>query len=268
MGKVSRQVGKGLGDGWEGSWEGSWESRLLFIFMRGTDSAARERVEKPKENENMSNMKTGPIKVAVLGGTGNMGKHFVRQALDAGHNLRLLVRNASKVEPREHPKIEVVVGDATKPEDVAKVVAGVDVVVSCLGNVGKYRIMEKSFNNILAAAATQQKVPRCLLVTSIGCGGTSWPVKWMLILIGGKASFDDYDRADKRVREESSVPCVLVRPFALTDKPGNGKYHAKEEQNGTFMRSIPRADVAKFLVDAVTDTRWDGKRGIQLGGKK
>ncbi len=72
-----------------------------------------------------TDMKRGPfkVKVAVLGGTGNMGKHFVRQALDAGHSLRLLVRNASKVEPREHPKIEVVVGDATKPEDVANVVA-------------------------------------------------------------------------------------------------------------------------------------------------
>ena len=137
-----------------------------------------------------------------------------------------------------------------------------------MGNVGKFRIMETSFNNILTAAAAQAKVPRCLFVTTIGCGGTSTIIKWMLIMIGGKASFDDSDRADKRVRDESSVPCVLVRPYALTDKPGNGKYHAKEEQNGTFMRSIPRADVAKFLVDAVTDTRWDGKRGIQLGGKK
>lgn len=211
---------------------------------------------------------TGPMKVAVLGGTGNTGKHFVRQALDAGHDLRLLARNASKVEPREHPRVDVVVGDATKPEDVAKVVAGVDVVVSCLGNVKRLMIMEKSFNNILTAAAAQAKVPRCLFVTTIGCGGTSTIIKWMLIIIGRhKAGIDDYERADKRVREESSVPCVLVRPYALTDKPGNGKYRAKEEQNGTFMKPIPRADVAKFLVDAVTDTRWDGKRGIQLGGK-
>ena len=44
------------------------------------------------------------------------------------------------------------VGDATKPEDVAKVVKGVDVVVSCLGNVKKDKenilIMEKSHSNI------------------------------------------------------------------------------------------------------------------------
>ena len=180
----------------------------------------------------------------------------------------MLVRNASKLDPSEHPKIHVVAGDATKPGDVARVVAGVDVVVSCLGNVGGIRIMDVSFENILSAASAQSTVPRCLLITSIGCGDSSWLVKRMLILIGGKTAFQDYEMADKRIRDESSVACVLVRPAALTDKPGSGRYNAIEKQNGTFVRPIPRSDVAKFLVDAVADNRWDGKPGIQLGGKK
>jgi hypothetical protein len=34
------------------------------------------------------------------------------------------------------------------------------------------------------------------------------------------------------------------------------------------MRSISRADVARFLLDVVTDTRWDGKPGVQMGGAR
>lgn len=216
----------------------------------------------------MTELKTTNRKVAVLGATGNMGKLFVEQALDAGYDIRVLVRDPAKLARQNHPQIKVMVGDAAKPEDVSELVTGVDVVVSCLGNVGGHLIMQQSFENILAAAGAQQYIPRCLLITSVGCGGTSWLVKRMLILIGGKDGFQDYDRADQRVLNERTVPCVLVRPYSLNDKPGTGKYNASEKHNATFMRPISRADVATFLVDAVADQRWDGKPGIQLGGRK
>ena len=120
----------------------------------------------------------------------------------------------------------------------------------------------------MTAAAKQPQPPRCIMISSIGLGGTSWLIKFMLTLIAGKATIADYEKADKRVREETAVPFVLVRPYALTDKPGNGRYHASKKQNATIMRPIPRADVATFMVDAVADTQWDGKLGVQLGGMK
>ena len=96
-------------------------------------------------------------KIGGFGATGNLGDHFVRQTLDKGYDLYVLVRNESKFKHRENPKVKVMVGDATKPEDVAKVVKGVNVVVSCLGNVkkeGEYiLVMEKSHSNILDVAA-------------------------------------------------------------------------------------------------------------------
>jgi uncharacterized protein YbjT (DUF2867 family) len=209
------------------------------------------------------------LTIAVLGGTGNLGKQFVQQVLAEGHSVRALARTPAKLEPDE--RLEAVAGDATRAEDVARVVAGADVVVSCLGNAGKLRVMDIAATHILAAAAAQPSPPRCVFISSVGCGGTSFIVKWMLIVIGtamgmGKGSFDDYDAADARIRAETRVPFVLVRPYSLTDKPGTGAYHAMENQNATFMRPIARADVARFLVDAVSDTRWDGKPGIQVGG--
>ncbi|MFT4627923.1 MAG: NAD(P)-dependent dehydrogenase (short-subunit alcohol dehydrogenase family) [Myxococcota bacterium] len=211
------------------------------------------------------------LTVAVLGGTGNLGRLFVQQALEEGYSLRLLVRNPAKLAPANHERLEAVVGDATRAEDVARVVAGADVVVSCLGNASKLRVMDVAASHILTAARSRPNTPRCVFVSSVGCRGTSFVVKWMLIVIGtfmglGKGSFDDYEAADTRILAGKEVPCVLVRPYALTDKTGTGAYHATENQNATFMRSIARADAARFVLDAVTDTKWDGKPGVQVGG--
>jgi dihydroflavonol-4-reductase len=73
------------------------------------------------------------VKVLVTGGTGFTGSHTVRALLAAGHEVRLLVRDAGKVrrvfalhglEPRD-----VVVGDMTDTGAVSKALAGCDAVV-------------------------------------------------------------------------------------------------------------------------------------------
>ncbi|MDG1100484.1 MAG: SDR family oxidoreductase [Saprospiraceae bacterium] len=161
--------------------------------------------------------------ITVFGANGNLGSHFVNQALEAGFKIKAFVRNSSTYEYSNNSKVEVIEGNATNIEDVEKAVTKTDVIVSCLGNPKKVQIMYKSHDNILTATSKQTNIPKCILISSIGCGGTSWIIKQMLTLIGGKSSFDDYEKADKRISEEKSVPFVLVRPYALTDKEGRGK---------------------------------------------
>ena len=190
----------------------------------------------------------------------------MNQALEAGFKIKAFVRNSSTYEYSNNSKVEVIEGNATNIEDIEKAVTKTDVIVSCLGNPKKVQIMYKSHDNILTATSKQTNIPKCILISSIGCRGTSWIIKQILTLIGGKSSFDDYEKADKRISEEKSVPFVLVRPYALTDKEGRGKYYVTKKQNGTFLKSISRADVAKFMLDAVTDDQWDGSPGVLLGG--
>ncbi|MFK7930929.1 MAG: NAD(P)H-binding protein, partial [Myxococcota bacterium] len=137
---------------------------------------------------------------------------------------------------------------------------------SCLGHVAHQPVMDTATQHILAAAKAQPVPPRCVLISSIGMGGTSWPIRMLLRAKLGKACLDDYQAADALVRTASDVRCVLVRPFALTDKPGKGVYAATESTSALFASSIARADVARFMLDAVTDRQWDGKPGIQLSG--
>ena len=205
------------------------------------------------------------MKIALFGATGAVGGYFLNKALAAGHEVTALVRSPEKLVAQ--PNLRAVKGDVTDTSDVQSVINQTDVVVSCLGNVKGVLIMEKAAEAILQTAAEQSNPPKCLFLSSIGCGGTSWIVKQMLHMIGGRSSFADYERADARISREEKVPYVLVRPAALKEKPGNGKYRVFRG-DGTFARPITKEDVAEFLLDAISSNQWDGLGGLQLAGMK
>ena len=205
------------------------------------------------------------MKIAVLGATGGVGKHFLNKALKDGHEIRALVRNPDKIVACEN--LTIIKGDVTNINDVRQLIEGVDIVVSTLGNVKGVRIMQKAANTILEIAAEQTIQPKCIFVSSIGCGGSSWLIAKILTLIAGRKGWLDYEHADKRIRNERTVPYVLIRPSALKERPGRGKYRIFQG-DGTLARPITKEDVAEFLIDAISSNKWNGQGGFQISGLK
>jgi nucleoside-diphosphate-sugar epimerase len=200
--------------------------------------------------------------VLVFGANGKVGNHFISQALEKGYKIKAFVRSPHKFTLADTPNVEVYKGDATNYQDVETALSEVDIVVSCLGNVSKkVLIMEQAYNNILTAAAKQHIPPRCLLISSIGIGGSSRFVKFMLQNIGGKAGFNDYEKAEARARarNEKKVPTVVIRPAGLTDKKAKNNYSIINKPTVFFPKFITRFDVAKFFVDCLENTSFDGK---------
>lgn len=79
-------------------------------------------------------------KFLVLGATGGTGKHFVAQALANGHEVRALVRTPSRLSIEESKSFTVTEGSITDDDlDIDGLVAGVDYVVSMLGDVAAQR---------------------------------------------------------------------------------------------------------------------------------
>ena len=109
------------------------------------------------------------------------------------------------------------------------------------------------------AASKQPNPPRCLMISSIGANGSSWFVRFLLQLFNGNEGFTDYEKADKRMLEEKDVPFVVIRPAGLTNKQGKGKYQVIDKPTVFFPNFIARADVAKFFVDCLSDTSFNGK---------
>ena len=70
----------------------------------------------------------------VLGATGGTGKHFLPIALGEGHYVKALVRNPAKL-ALQNARLEVQKGSITDAAlDFAKLVEGVDFVISMLGD--------------------------------------------------------------------------------------------------------------------------------------
>ena len=165
-------------------------------------------------------------------------------------------RNPSKVKHKS-PYLEVIKGDATSTDDVKGLVKGSDLLVSTVGNKGDEIVMEKTATNIVAA-----KPKRSIVISSLGLGGTSNILKSFFHLMASKKVIDDYENADKILRE-SEKPVVIVRPTGLSDRPGKLSYTVTEKKGIRSLSRISRIDVAMFLADLIEDTSWDGK-GVQI----
>ena len=74
------------------------------------------------------------MRVLITGGTGFVGSHTVAAVLDAGHDVKLLVRSPERVRSSLAPfgierPIDAVAGDVTEPETVERALDGCDAVV-------------------------------------------------------------------------------------------------------------------------------------------
>ena len=74
------------------------------------------------------------MRVAVLGGSGRIGRDVLTWALAAGHEVAALARDPASLPGAAG--LTVITGDATDAGAVAEVLAGADAVVSALGPRG------------------------------------------------------------------------------------------------------------------------------------
>ena len=73
-------------------------------------------------------------RLVILGATGSLGRHVLRQALAAGHDVTVFVRTPSKLAAELRERVSVHTGDlgAVVPPDL---VSGQDALINCAGHV-------------------------------------------------------------------------------------------------------------------------------------
>jgi putative NADH-flavin reductase len=68
------------------------------------------------------------MKIALIGATGFVGSAILQEALDRGHEVTAIVRDPTKL--KAHPKLHPSKADVQNDEEVARLVAGHDAVIS------------------------------------------------------------------------------------------------------------------------------------------
>lgn len=69
------------------------------------------------------------MKIALIGASGFVGSHILKEALDRGHQVTAIVRNPEKI-TEKHPNLQAKKGDVFNTEEIAKLVSGHDAVIS------------------------------------------------------------------------------------------------------------------------------------------
>ena len=208
------------------------------------------------------------MNILVIGSTGPQGREFVAQALAAGHAVRAFARNPTALHPA--PGLEVVRGDVFDQPSLDAAAHGQDAAVVILGvSLGAARKPTKVFSQgtrNLIAALKVAGVRRLVVQSSFGVGdsrreaGLLERAFYDLLLRGAYA---DKVLQEQAVRE-SGLDYTIVRPTRLTMAAGTGRYTARVGP-GPVPSSIARADVARFILDALGTREYVGKT-VALGG--
>jgi putative NADH-flavin reductase len=196
------------------------------------------------------------MKITVFGASGKTGILIVYQALNQGHQVTAFARQTSKV-TIQHKNLRVIQGDILEFEKVKMVVEGQDAILCALG-VDKNKpntILSDGTKNILDTMESSG-VKRFICMSSagiLGDDGGFWFGKVFMPLFLRHVFADK--RRQAKIIQESKADWVIVRPTGLTDAPKTNTY--KVNLDLPTSRTIPRADVADFMLKLVTDKRYD-----------
>lgn len=196
------------------------------------------------------------MKIIVFGATGGVGREVLRQAAENGHIITAFVRTPAKLDIK-HENLTVIQGDAFNPGEVAAAIAGHDAIVSCLGSskgMKKSTELQEMTKNIVAGMEANG-VQRILYTASAGIHKELTGVSGKLMMTMLKNALTDHGAAVAEIQSHGLI-YTIVRPMGLTNGAFTGNYREAAEGVPEKSMSIPRADVAHFIVKALTDDRY------------
>jgi uncharacterized protein len=199
------------------------------------------------------------MKIALIGATGFVGSAILHEGLQRGHEVTAIVRDPGKLKP--HPKLHPHKADVQNEDEVARLVAGHDAVVSAFNpgwsNPNIYDLQVKGTQSIINGAK-KAGVTRLLFVGGAG----SLEVKPGIQSVDMPGFPAEYKQGALATREalnmlssETSLEWSFLSPSAdLSPGRRTGKFRLGTDQllkdaNGESRISVE--DYAMAMIDEV-----------------
>ncbi|MGM7636537.1 NAD(P)-dependent oxidoreductase [Bacillus sp. Hm123] len=197
-------------------------------------------------------------KVAIIGGNGKVGRFVAKQAIENGHEVRLLARNLNKLHTVDK-RIEFVKGDARNPHTIQSLLEGCEVVINTLGQPVKefpiYSMVTKSILDTMSDLGISRY---------IGVTGGSLDVQGDEKSISNKMGarmfqilfpkmMQDKEREFEAL-QNSILDWTLIRlPFVIE---GTTSYGIKESLTDMPGVKINNTDIASFIIRQIKEKEY------------
>ena len=207
--------------------------------------------------------------IALLGGTGMVGGHILKQALAQGYPLRVLSRSPQKLAYLQG-RVTVIEGDARDPQVIARLVEGSDVVVSAIGPGANADpgLNSRVSANVLAAISSAAS-QRYLVVSGAGVSShtdqrniTGWMIRLLARLRYGELLRDR--QAEYAMLAASVTDWTLLRR-PLIDGGASGSA-AKVSLNNPGQYRLSAEALAHFILQEVASPNYSRAAPFVFGG--
>ena len=230
------------------------------------------------------------MKVLLLGGSGLLGQHVLRQLLQQGHAVTLLLRDGART-PRPVPAVTVVRGSLLCDADLMCAAEGSQAVVNCAGTtdmslrrLSDYRPVNRDLCGRLVQLMEQRHIATLVHVSTANTIGYGTPDRWAAEDAPMQTPFShSYYARSKREGEIILADAARRHPdwHIVTVNPGFivGAYDAKPSSGQLLLAAYRRrlmvvpkggksfvaaADVAAAVVGALT-LGCSGERYLATG---
>ena len=204
------------------------------------------------------------MKVTIFGATGFSGQAILAEVIKQGHEVTILVRDASKVSI-QHKNLTIVEGNVLDPQTVASVIHHQEAVIQCLGVGGKGDGKPTTFisdaTKVIVDEMQKQNIKRLVAMSNVGAGNSiafqpwfftkiilPYFMKWLKVII------EDKNRMEPIIMN-SNLDWTIVRCPNIVDKPWKGTCNATLDGKGLKL-SITLPDLSKFMVDQLKLTAF------------
>jgi putative NADH-flavin reductase len=193
------------------------------------------------------------MKIAIFGATGKTGIELIKQALDHGHEVTVMVRDTKRL-PTFSKQITVFTGDFNNRDAVQSTIKGQDAVICTLGSRELYKNsgLRAFGTRTIIEAMNELGIKRLVVMSSMGIGES-----WQNLSFFAKALFkivmpaarEDHEAQELAVKS-SSLDWTIIRPSGLTDIPNVSTYEFGKNITAKTSR-ISRANVADLMLKVI-----------------
>lgn len=213
------------------------------------------------------------MKIGIIGATGKAGSLILKEALDRGHEVTAIVRNASKVEDKSLNVLEKDVFDL-KAEDAKSF----DVIVNAFGApAGKENLHVEAGQALINVL---KEAPNTRLIV-VGGAGSLFTDETQTLRVVDSPGFPDAYKATatnqgknlQDLQASSGIQWTFLSPAGFFNSEGvrTGKYESGKDQilvNSEGNSYISYADYAIALVDEIENPQHKNERFTVVGEAK